>query len=150
MASGDVANVLARLDDLAGRLASAKSVADLQESIGRCATSKSVIDLQESMSKIQNDMRAMRTAFTETQEENAKLLKKLIAEVMEAVEGIEAGGEVDDTEPPEWAKPIVSKLQQGLDFAFSMVGEKDVKDVIKGRVKSFLTKKVSGEGSEEE
>lgn len=131
-----VESVLSRIDDLSGRLATAKTLGDVQETIGRLATTKAVIDLQETLTKLLAEIKGIRDRMVELEESTTKGLRKLREEVLEAVESVEAG-EVDDSEPPEWIKPLLPAFQERLGWLF----DKDVGDALKGKIKGWIQSK---------
>lgn len=130
-----VESILSRLDDMAGRLATAKNLSDIQEMVGRLASAKAVIELQETLTKILAEQKGLRDRMTELEESTAKGLKKLREEVIEAVENVETV-ESDDSEPPAWLKPLLPAIQERMGWLW----DKDVGDALKGKIKGWINK----------
>lgn len=123
-------SVLARLDDMNGRLASAKSVGDLQEQIGRLASSKLVVDLQENQTKLLSDMKRMGESFNDGLESVRKDIKKLREEFAET-----EASEGADGETLNFLKEQIGEFKS---MAKALLGDDATVEVVRNKVRDFL------------
>lgn len=131
-----VESVLSRLDDMSGRLATAKNLGDVQEAIGRLATTKAVIELTELLTKALGEMKGLRAEMAELRESQEKALRKLREEVMEAIDSIpEAEGGENSEETLAFMKEQVSELKM---MAKALIGDDATVEVIRAKVRGFF------------
>lgn len=135
-----VESVLTRLDDMAGRLATAKNLSDVQEAIGRCATTKQLIEIQESQTKIVADQKGLRTELAEFRESMDKAFRKLREEVIEAVESAPGGDAEETTEAIEKTVEKYVGEAKGL-FKWLVGDDPDTVAALRGRVRDWVGKK---------
>ncbi len=135
-----VESVLSRLDDLSGRLPTAKAIGDIQEAVGRLATTKQVIELQETLTKIQADIKGVRNEMAELGERTDKSLRKLREEVLEAVENVEGP---DGEETTEAIEKTVEKYVGEVKNLFKIIIGDDPETIgaLRGRVRDWVGKK---------
>ena len=133
-----VESVLSRLDDLSGRLATAKSLSDVQESVGRLATQKALVEIQESQTKLAAEVKGLRdsltTRITELEEAMVKGMKKLREEVLEAVEQVETDGG-DSEETLAFMKEQVGEFKT---LAKALIGDDVTLEVMRGKFRSWI------------
>lgn len=139
MADKDTALLLSRIDDLAGRLASQKSVSDIAESIGRLASQKAVIEplneIRESLTKITAEVKGMRAELVEVRESNEKAMRKLREEILEAIDEIEPG-DGDDGETLAFLKTQVEEVKS---IAKVVLGDDTTLEAIRTKFRGFLS-----------
>ena len=141
MAGKDDGLILSRLDDLAGRLATAKSLGDAQETLGRVATQKQVIESGETMTKILAEVKGLRSEMAELRESQEKGLRKLREEVMDAVENIEVEGGDGDPETLNFLKEQVGEFKS---LAKAILGDDTTVEAIRSKVRNVLGFKGGG------
>lgn len=135
-----VESVLSRLDDLSGRLATAKNLSDVQEGVGRLATAKQVIELQETLTKILTEFKGLRERVGEIEESTTKAIKKLREEVMEAIETIPEGDGEETTEAIE--KTVQKYVEEGKGMLKFLIGDDpETIAALRGRVRDWIGKK---------
>ena len=130
-------SILSRLDDMSGRLATAKNLSDVQEAIGRLASAKSVIELQETLTKVLADQKGLRNEMAELRETQEKALRKLREEVLEAVENVEVEGDEESAETNKLIKESIGEVKGLLGHLF---GDEEVIKAARGRIKNWILK----------
>lgn len=134
MANPSLESILSRLDDMGGRLATAKNLSDIQEAVGRLASAKQVIELQETLTKILTEQKAIRDRITELEESTTKSLKKLREEVIEAVDSVE----VSDGDDPETLNFLKEQIGEAKMMAKAVLGDDVTLEAVRSKVRGWL------------
>lgn len=127
-------SVVSRIDDLGGRLATAKNLSDVQEAIGRCATAKQVIEIQETQTKLAADVKGVRTEMADLRDFFEKAMRKLRDEIKEAIESVEPG-DGDDGETLEFLKEQIGEFKG---MAKAILGDDATIEVIRKKVRGWV------------
>jgi hypothetical protein len=126
-------------------MAERQGTESLRDQLDSLASRKQLTDVFDRLETLTRELKAVKESVIEAVAEIRKDNRKTLDAVEAFTDEEEAADPRDEDEPPEYLKPILGQVGQLIEFGKSMMGEDDIKGVVKDRIKGFLRKKAEGE-----